>query len=844
MKQFLLALLYLFIAFAGSSQCASNLLNLGPDTTVCIGSSQNFSAGSGFLTYQWNTGSTSSTISVNTPGSYSCQTLLFNPIASNLVSNGDFSLGNTLFTSSYVYGTGGSWGLLSNPGQYAISTNANLTHNNFPSCTDHTTGAGNYMIMNGSSVANTNVWCQTISVSPNTSYVFSSWFTSVDPGSPAQLNLTVDGTAIGAVFNLSASTCSWVKYERIFTSGAAQTSAVICIRSQSSAAGGNDFAVDDIVFSAACVYSDTVVLSTDTIPIVNLGADTNMCNGSTLTLDATDDPTFDYLWSSGANTAITTLNSSHTNLMVTVTNGHCSSTDAINVLFSSQPLVDLGNDTTLCPGGNLVLDMSWPSASYLWSDNSTSNMLAVNSAGQYWVQVSDICGVAYDTINISYLTFPLVDLGADTSICDGEIVVLNAIYPGASYTWNGGTSDSVLSVTATGQYSVNVQVGSCIDRDTIQVSVNPYPLVSLGSDTVLCVGQSYIVQVNNQGATYLWNDGALGAAKNIVTAGTYWVNVSIGNCQSSDTLIVDMIDYPIADLPSDSFACEGDNIIFDVTQNNVTYLWNDNSTNPTLSISQSAQVWVEVSNFCGVDSDTTNIYVNPYPIVNLGNDTSICDGESLTKDVFNVGGVYDWSDGTSLQAFEFTSSGIYSVTVTSNFCATADTFNLTVFEMPDVNLGVDTLICIKAIYEMTVIDSFDSIYWMDGSTESTYIVQESGAQWVEVTNEICKGSDTVWVSMENCETYVEMPNVFTPNEDGVNEVFSPIYTVGIIEMHTTIFDRWGKVVFETNNPKINWNGTNKGGEKMPDGVYFWTADIIGIDAENYAQNGTVTFIGN
>ncbi|HNB82261.1 MAG TPA: hypothetical protein PLP14_09205, partial [Chitinophagaceae bacterium] len=93
----------------------------------------------------------------------------------NLIPNGDFSQGNTLFSSSYVYGTGGPWGLLSNEGQYAIATNPNSTHINFASFGDHTTGTGNMMVVNGAGTPNVNIWCETINVNPNTWYDFSAW---------------------------------------------------------------------------------------------------------------------------------------------------------------------------------------------------------------------------------------------------------------------------------------------------------------------------------------------------------------------------------------------------------------------------------------------------------------------------------------------------------------------------------------------------------------------------------------------------------------------------------------------------------------------------------------------
>ena len=130
----------------------------------------------GASNYLWNTSATSQSITVNQSGTYSVTGGI--PMT-NIVQNGDFEGGTTAasnnFTTGYAVGSGGAWGLLSNAGEWAITTAANLVHNNFPGCTDHTTGATNMFVANGASVANTVVWSQTVPVTANTDYLFSFW---------------------------------------------------------------------------------------------------------------------------------------------------------------------------------------------------------------------------------------------------------------------------------------------------------------------------------------------------------------------------------------------------------------------------------------------------------------------------------------------------------------------------------------------------------------------------------------------------------------------------------------------------------------------------------------------
>ncbi|MFN0203644.1 MAG: gliding motility-associated C-terminal domain-containing protein [Bacteroidia bacterium] len=161
-----------------------------------------------------------------------------------LITNGNFSLGNTSFNSNYINNQASTW----NEGTYAITTNPNLTHPNFASIGDHTTGTGNMMVINGSGTPNTNIWCQTFNVTPNTLYSFSSWVATIAGAPVASLQFEVNNVVLGTPFNAPAnSSLGWQQYASTWNSGAA-TTATICIINQNTATSGNDFAIDDISF--------------------------------------------------------------------------------------------------------------------------------------------------------------------------------------------------------------------------------------------------------------------------------------------------------------------------------------------------------------------------------------------------------------------------------------------------------------------------------------------------------------------------------------------------------------------------------------------------------------------
>lgn len=202
-------------------------------------------------------------------------------LGNNLINNGDFEAGNSGFSSDYIESPGN----LYPEGVYEVLPNPQASHPNFSPCPDHTSGAGNMMAVNGAGMPNLNVWCQTVTVMPNTEYAFSAWVATLVSASPALLQFSINGSVIGPIFSPPPSTCNWVNFYTTWNSGSS-SSATICIVNQNTTLGGNDFALDDIVFSPICTATDTVE-----VKIVNITAIANPpisvipCEGANVSLN-------------------------------------------------------------------------------------------------------------------------------------------------------------------------------------------------------------------------------------------------------------------------------------------------------------------------------------------------------------------------------------------------------------------------------------------------------------------------------------------------------------------------------------------------------------------------------
>lgn len=297
----------------------SAIINNPPDITVTqCGSSVTLSTTSvsGYSNPSWNDGSTGNTLTVTSSGDYWWQ-----ETGTNIVANGDFSASTTnsstrKFTSDYTFKkttgscSGCCCGLLSTEGTYTIDTNPNNVHDNFTSFGDHTSGSGKMLIVNGASNPNVTVWTQNIDILPHTDYVFSTWVTSANPAAPAVLQFSINGNPLGSNIALSSTLADgvWQYFTTTWNSGGMSGNFPIALVNQNTAANGNDFAVDDIVF--APVYRQNVHVTLNPIPVLALTGPHDACGVYDLTQAITgyDPTTYDYFFKDGSGNIITTVN--------------------------------------------------------------------------------------------------------------------------------------------------------------------------------------------------------------------------------------------------------------------------------------------------------------------------------------------------------------------------------------------------------------------------------------------------------------------------------------------------------------------------------------------------------
>jgi gliding motility-associated-like protein len=274
-------------------------------------------------------------------------------------------------------------------------------------------------------------------------------------------------------------------------------------------------------------------------------------------------------------------------------------------------------------------------------------------------------------------------------------------------------------------------------------------------------------------SSYLWQDGSADSVFVTDHPGKFWVTVQDEfGCSGTDSIMVSPFQIPDLGVEQHEIICRGDSLILSPGANYQSYLWQDGSENPEFLVTEEGDYWVQMETNCGFYSDSVKV-VFYKGILDLGQDTTLCDGEFLS-----------------------------------------------------LNPG----------------NGYSKHLWSNGSTENNIMVKESGIYWLKAYDGFCYLSDSIEVDV--CAS-LWFPNVFTPNSDGINDVFYAVATnpEGITAFKMTIFNRWGRIVHEMGHVNEVWDGKINGSSGSA-GSYFWVCDFAARDKtgnlKNHSRQGSVT----
>ncbi|MCX6230149.1 MAG: SBBP repeat-containing protein [Bacteroidetes bacterium] len=394
-----------------------------------------------------------------------------------------------------------------------------------------------------------------------------------------------------------------------------------------------------------------------------------------------------------------------------------------------------------------------------------------------------------------------------------NVYIVGRIYDSDAYTLNPGNGSFFYSGITGQRDNFILKIAPC----------NVHPPLSLQNNrNNICANDTGMITLSSHGGsgdTLKWYRGACGqnyigkdsilTIASPTTTTTYYARwESLCDTSVCDSITINV--FPLSNTLLNPVICQDDS--FKVASHFYTVAGNYSDTLTTVN---------------GCDSIiTTYLTVNPKMQTTLN--PVICQGESFQCGIHN-----------------YTVSGIYSDTLLSyKACDSIVTINLTVVAVPVVNFGKDTTLCLLQSIVLDATTQYASYLWQDMSTNPGYTVNQSGVYWVRVSiDSNCIVSDTISIGYEDChDPRIFIPNSFTPDGDGLNDVFKVETNENFKEFEMYIYNRWGEQIFESPDKSIGWDGTYKG-DKAPVGAYIYmlTATIKETNVQ-IKRSGSVSLV--
>ncbi len=575
----------------------------------------------------------------------------------------------------------------------------------------------------------------------------------------------------------------------------------------------------------------------------------------------------------------------------------------ITVTGSTGPTTCGGSDGTitlngLIPGSSFIVKYTFGGVMYTQTliASGTGTVTLTGLAQGVYTNIGIITThCPYNTVGPTTLSDPpcpiIYYIGSNTPVCLGYPLDLYATTsdPGVTYSWVGPTGFTSgfqnpvrpgMNYIDTGYYHLTIVIHNCFARDSTYVVVKPLPIPSMSSNTPVCSGDTlYLNSSSSNGAnTYVWNGpgGFYSNNQNPVVpksdvsgSGTYTVTMTLNGCVAIDSMNVVINQTPDSPGTLNLEYCQKDpTVALTATGINLTWYTQPVGGSGTVvppippTLLEGTTTWyVSQTSPEGCESIRNPIHVQvdylADPYIDL-QDSVICMGNTFLFYAKNTGndmtGIrWAFENGDSIHnvnplRYSFAAAGTYTVSVTTYYkvCPVQSTSKtITVYNQPLIDLGPDTTICLGST-PIIFKDNYNpknvtKWLWSTGETGSTLTITRPGTYYVRVSISGCVTTDTIHVG-NDC--YLDIPNVFSPNGDGMNDYFFPrqSLTKGLTGFKMDIFNRWGQQIFTTSNiDGMGWDGKFNN-EPQPEGVYIYVIEATFRDGQKEQHQGNITLL--
>ena len=842
------------------SASSSVVVNLLPTpaisgvTTICQGALTTLDAGSGYSSYLWSNGATTQTINTGLAGSLTVTVTDINGCSSPASANINVNpLPTPVITGVNAFCQGETGSLDAGVGFVSYLWNTGATSRSIGVST-----GGNYTVTVSAITGCQGIDNELVIVNQNPTPAILGG-TGICQGTSTTLN--VPGVYATYLWNTGATT------QNISVSTAGNYSVTV-----TSAFG--------------CSGSNSTSMVINPLPTPAITGITAICQGTTTSFNAGSGYS-SYLWSNGSTTQ--TINPGVAGIYyVTVTdiNG-CVNDDAIALLVNALPTPAITGDLEFCIGDNSNLNAGGGYAGYVWSSGSSSQTINVTTAGNYEVTVTDGNGCSNSTNSVVVVNpLPTPSITGNNIICQGTTTTYNTgSY--ASYVWSNGSTNQSITVGAAGSYMVTVtNANGCVNSTSTTLTVNELPTVTMSGSNAICIGQSTQVTLNFTGTypfNYSYSNGSTISPVQVSSGNSAVFNVSpqvsttftpitisdancTGTVSGAASIVVNQLPQPL--ISGDLTICDGENTTLSATAGYTSYTWSNAGSAASIStgIAGIYNVTVIDINGCQGTSPAVNLVVNAVPVVLFTNDTSLtCEIPEINftnLSQYDQGSTFEWSfgDGSNSTLLNpshlFNAPGSYPISLlitTPAGCSSTTTtpVDIMFFPLPVADFVTSPGVTNVFNGKIGFVDRSEyAVTWLWEFGDGANSFEQNPYHYF---NEVGEYRITLHVTnIAGCEDIHEdvvvvnpfyIPNAFTPNGDGVNDLFYYSgYDLDVANYNMQVFNRWGQLVFSGENENDTWNGETKDGTVAPQGTYVYRLQVKTKGGQEHTFNGQVNLL--
>lgn len=634
-----------------------------------------------------------------------------------------------------------------------------------------------------------------------------------------------------------------------------------------------------------CTNSAVVTVNVITNPTITVSPqNSSVCAGSSVTLTASGSAP--YAWSpatglSATSGSVVVATPPVGTTVYTVTGGvsTCTAVTQVSITVDAMPSLTVTPITSsICAGTTGTLSAAGAS-SYSWSPTASITTGSLVTLGPLATTVYTVTGAigscttsATTTLNVT--ANPVLTIAPLSTLCAGTTT--NLTVSGASaYSWSPSTGLStttgsvvLASPAATQVYTITGTLNTCTAVASATVTVIPRPVVVMGPDAAICSGSSATISASGA-TTYSWlpSIGLASTTGGTVTGSpgsttSYTVTGTTSGCSSTGSVTINVTPTPTLSVTaSPPSMCVGLSSVL-TAAGAPNYTWSPGGALSAVNLPATTANPVQTTTYTVIGANglctasaTVELVVVQTVTVQASKFGDVCLGQSTTIEAIG-GTTYNWipvigisNANASSTSVRPSATTIYTVTASApGLCASTSTVEVKVNPLPHVYAGRDTTINIDETITLT--GTGDVEVGFLSPTATPLICNFCNAITVnpqETTCYVLKGEngygcldyDTVCVYVTK-DFEVFIPNAFTPNADGYNDVFIPV-GYGIATIRLTVFDRWGEQIFTSNETSIGWDGSRKG-RQCEQGVYVYKAEVKTMAGHTVQYVGHVTLL--